>query len=65
MPTVTQRAPRPRVILKLTAVEVRDMLLSLADDERMFVTSDPKPGQHKVISVRRNASGNLEYDYEQ
>ncbi len=65
MPTVTQKALKPRVILAVTAEGIRDMLLSLPDDERALIISDTKSGQHKVVAIRRNASGNLEYDYEQ
>lgn len=65
MPTVTQKAMKPQVVPRLTAEEIVGLLLSLPDDKRMFITSDPKLGQRRVISVRRNASGNFEYDYEQ
>lgn len=64
MPTVIHPATKPRVSVKLTAEEIRDLLLSLPDSERIFIISDPKPGQHRVFSIRRNASNNLEYDFE-
>lgn len=47
-----------------TPEEIRDMLLSLPDNERRFIITDPQADQHKVIAVRRNPAGNLEYDYE-
>jgi len=47
-----------------TPEEIRNMLLSLPDNERRFVITDPEVGEHKVIAVRRNPAGNLEYDYE-
>jgi len=65
MPTVIQPAKKPLPTIGIKARQVRDLLLSLPDNERMFIMSDPKPGQHRVISIRRNASGNPEYDFEQ
>lgn len=64
MPVVIQRGPKPQVLVSLTPEEVRDLLLSLPDNKRIFIISDPKLGQHKVISIRRNVSNNVEYDYE-
>lgn len=43
---------------------IRDALLSLPDAERAFIVSDNKDGDHKIYSIRRNAAGNIEYDYE-
>lgn len=48
----------------LTPEEIRNALLSLPDNERMFIITDPKLGQHRIISLRRNSSGNIEYDFE-
>lgn len=64
MPTVIQKGAKPQVIVRLAPEEVRDLLLSLPDNKRVFITSDIKPGQHRVFSIRRNVTGNLEYDYE-
>lgn len=44
--------------------QVRDALLSLPDNDRRFIVTDPEGGEHKVIAIRRNEEGNLEYDYE-
>lgn len=65
MPILVQKNLRPKAKARLIAEEIRDMLLSLPDNERAFIISDPRPGQHRIISMRRNASGNPEYDYEQ
>jgi len=45
--------------------QVREALLSLPENERSFIISDSKPGQHKVIAIRRNTGNVLEYDYEE
>ena len=47
-----------------TPEEIRDTLLSLPDNERKFIITDPEAGEHKVIAVRRNEAGNVEYDFE-
>lgn len=56
--------PTPAVTVGVTAKELRDLLLSLPDNERMFVITDPSSGEHRVMSIRRNQVGNIEYDYE-
>lgn len=48
----------------INASAIRDALLSLPDNERQFIISDPKLGQKKIISIRRNTSNIVEYDYE-
>jgi len=42
---------------------IRDALLSLPENERGIVISNPAPGEHKIYGIRRNAEGNPEYDY--
>lgn len=49
---------------KMTPQEVRDALLSLPDNERKFIVTDPATGEHKILSLRRNADGWVEYDFE-
>lgn len=49
---------------KINPQATRDALLSLSDNERGFIITDPSIEQHKVIAIRRNTSGNIEYDYE-
>lgn len=48
----------------MTPKQLRDALLSLPDNERKFIITDPEGGEHKVIGLRRNEEGNIEYDYE-
>lgn len=45
--------------------QIRDALLSLPDNDRKFVISDPESGEHKIIAIRRNSSNIVEYDYEE
>lgn len=47
-----------------TPEEIRDELLALPDSERAFIYTDPSGGEHKIISLRRNKEGLVEYDYE-
>lgn len=49
---------------QMTPKEIRDALLSLPDSERKFVVTDPETGEHKILSLRRNADGRVEYDFE-
>lgn len=42
---------------------IRDALLSLPDDERTFITTDPSSGDFRVISIERKASGEIEIKY--
>ncbi|MBA7506207.1 hypothetical protein ES706_04888 [subsurface metagenome] len=44
--------------------QIRDALLSLPNNERRFIITDPETGEHKVIALRRNEAGNIEYDFE-
>lgn len=44
--------------------QIRDALLSLPDNERRFIVTDPETGEHKVVAIRRNEAGNIEYDFE-
>lgn len=43
---------------------IRDALLSLPDNERMFIISDPGIGEHRVFELHRSNKGNPKYDYE-
>ena len=53
-----------RGLLTPTPEQIRDALLSLPDNERKFVITNPRAGTHKIVAIRRNGSGNVEYDYE-
>ena len=44
--------------------QIRDALLSLPDNDRRFIVTNPSDKEHKVIAIRRNEAGNLEYDFE-
>jgi len=48
----------------MTPQQVRDALLSLDEQDRKFVVTNPDTGQHKVLAIRRNSNGNIEYDFE-
>ncbi len=41
---------------------IRDALLSLPEDERMFVVSDPTAGERRIYEFHRSVAGNLEYE---
>lgn len=51
-------------VSNLTAEQIKTALLSLPDNERKFIITDPSTNQNKIIAIRRNEVGNMEYDYE-
>ena len=53
-----------KIALVLTAEQVRDALLSLPENERKFIITNPNTGQYKVLAIRRNSEGEVEYDFE-
>ncbi len=55
MPTVVQKAMKPPILVRLTSEEVRDLLLSLPDNERKFIITDPRPGENKIFSIARDS----------
>lgn len=44
--------------------EIRDLIAALADTERKILITSPETGEFKIVSVHRNAAGNLEYSYD-
>lgn len=48
----------------MTPQQIRNALLSLPDNDRKFIITDPKPGEHKIIALRRNGGQVVEYDFE-
>lgn len=48
----------------LTASEIRDLIVALADAERLIVITRPVSGKHKCIAMQRNADGKLEVEYD-
>ncbi len=46
-----------------TGEEVRDLVVALPVDEREIVVTNPAPTEHKVYSLKRNAAGELDYDF--
>lgn len=48
----------------MTPEQIRDALLSLADNERKFVITEAEAGERKIVSIRHNAAGHIEYDAE-
>lgn len=53
-----------RVTGVMTPGQIRDALLSLPDNDRKFIITNPDPGQHKVISLKRISNDNIAYDFE-
>lgn len=47
-----------------TGAEIRDLIVALGDTERKILITLPETGEFKVISIHRNAAGNLEYKYD-
>ena len=41
---------------KMTPKEIRDALLSLSDEDRKFVITDPEPGEKRVFSLARDGN---------
>lgn len=49
----------------MTPEQIRDALLSIPDNDRRFIITDPEAGEHKIYSFqRRNSTSLVEYDYE-
>jgi hypothetical protein len=46
-----------------TGAEIRDAIVALTDLDRKVVVTTPAVGEHKVISVERNAVGEFAYKY--
>lgn len=51
MPTVVQGVSKPQVVIKIIAKELRDILLSLPEDERRFIISNPPNGYTKINNL--------------
>lgn len=47
-----------------TGVEVRDLILALADADRGLIATDPAGGEFKVISIERDSTGKLNIQYD-
>lgn len=43
---------------------IRDAIVNLSDTERRIVITTPLSGEYKVVDAHRNATGNLEYTYD-
>ncbi len=67
MPIIITKPGEPPTgpIVSVDPIMLRDALLSIPEEERAFVISNATNGGHKIYSIRRNAAGNPEYDYEQ
>lgn len=57
MPTVITKGGKPVVLAEITAEKLRDLLLSLPENERMFVTSSPEAGKHRVYNIHGRKVG--------
>ncbi|MBA7579910.1 hypothetical protein ES708_21791 [subsurface metagenome] len=49
---------------RMSPSEIRDALLKLPPDKRIFVVTNPKKGERKIVAIRRNTSDTIDYDYE-
>lgn len=47
-----------------TGPEMVTAIVAVADADRKLVTTNPVATEHKVYSVKRNAAGEFDYDYE-
>lgn len=47
-----------------TGVEIRDLIVALADVDRKILTTTPTTGQFKIISIQRQADGKLAVKYD-
>jgi len=47
-----------------TGVEVRELVIALADTERKIVITNPEAGEFKITAIQRNAAGELDVDYD-
>ena len=43
---------------------IRDALLKLPPDKRVFVVTNPKKGERKIVAIRRSSGDTIDYDYE-
>ncbi len=50
--------------VSIDPIMIRDALLSIPEAERGFIITNTDNNGHKIYSIRRNAAGNPEYDYE-
>ena len=49
----------PVITAHLTAVEIRDAIVGLDDNDRKIVITDPASGEHKVYAIHKTAGGKL------
>ena len=47
-----------------SGTEIQTAVEGLSDTDRNIMVSDPQTGEFKIHGVHRNATGNLEYDYD-
>lgn len=47
-----------------TGDEVRDLIVALSEANRKILITDPQTGEFKILSIHRNAAGNMEYTYD-
>lgn len=61
--TVTLPCTVTLSIEEMTGKAIRDALLSLSDEERTFITTDPSSGDFRVTAIQRKADGKIEIKY--
>ena len=67
--SVVDAAARPLVAdevtdTELTATAAKDNLDALADTARGYVQTSPAVGEFPIVAVQRDATGNLDVDYD-
>ncbi|MBA7672695.1 hypothetical protein ES703_80881 [subsurface metagenome] len=40
----------------MTPAEIRDALLSLPDNDRKFIVTNPRPGENKIFSIAEDGA---------
>jgi len=58
-----QLKTKPKLILNQTGEEIRDALLALPDAGRRLVVTSPGSGEHRVVSLERQADGRIQIKY--
>jgi len=43
----------------IVGVDIRDAIVSLADDERRIVITSPATGQYKIYTIQKTSEGKL------
>jgi len=47
-----------------TDLEIRDLIVALADEDRKLLITDPASGEYKIVSAQRLADGTIKVKYD-